>query len=147
MPYPTRVEDVNLAAHLDNLRILRAVDEVRNGFLGMPTRFGTALLPGRFGGFAPGVAPLVAGYRVEFLRELQHDPDQPLEVTMWVCRLGRTSLDVAAQVRQRPGAPVAAQVITAVVLLDHRADSTPWPLSASARTALAAYQHPAPGMR
>ena len=55
--YATRLEDLNVGGHLDNLRILRAVDEARNIFLGMPR----AGLPGLFDGFGAHVAPFV-GY-------------------------------------------------------------------------------------
>jgi acyl-CoA thioester hydrolase len=138
--YATRIEDLNVAGHLDNLRILRAVDEARNTFLGMPG----AGLPGAFDGFGAQVAPFVAAHRVEYRAELGYAAE-PLEVTLWVCRVGRTSLEVAAEVRQAPGEPVAVVASTSVVLLTFGAGPhdrpCPWVVTDAAREALAAYQH------
>lgn len=145
--YATRIEDLNVAAHLDNLRILRAVDEARNTFLGMPG----AGIPGVFDGFGARVAPFVAAHRVEYRAELGYHAAEPLEVSLWVCRLGRTSLDVAAEVRQAPGEPVAVVAVTTVVLLTHGADPheppSPWAVTDAARAALAAYQGDPPAFR
>lgn len=150
--YASRVEDVNIAGHLDNLAILRAVDEARNEFLGMPRLPG---LPGIFDGFGAGVAPFVVAHRAEYRQELHHVPGAPLEVSLWVCRLGSTSLDVAAQVCQAPGAPVALVSTTTVVLMTFAAVSAdqpptaprPWPVDEPARSALAAYLHEPPIFR
>ncbi len=153
MSYATRVEDLNVGGHLDNLRILRAVDEARNAFLGMPRRGRDPVLPGIFGGFGAGVAPFVVSHRVAYLTELFHDEQQPLDVSLWVCRVGNSSLDIAAEVRARPaatGCPPAAVAVTGVVLMAFETpESTPapWPISDEARVALTAYQHEPPEFR
>ncbi len=145
MRYASRVEDVNVAGHLDNLAILRAVDEGRNEFLGMPRLPG---LPGVFDGFGAGVAPFVVAHRAEYRRELHHAPAVPLEVTLWICRLGSSSLDVAAEVRQSSGAPVALVATTTVVLMTFTDEGIRrWQVDEPARAALAAYLHEAPAFR
>lgn len=144
--YATRLEDLNVGGHVDNLRILRAVDEARNVFLGVPR----AGLAGVFDGFGAHVTPFVVAHRVEYRAEVGYAAE-PLEVALWVCRVGRTSLDVAAEVRQAPGEPLAVLASTSVVLLTLGAGPhdrpSPWVVTDAAREALAAYQHEPPVFR
>ncbi len=88
---------------------------------------------------------LVAAHRVEYRRELWYAA-APLSLSLWVCRVGTSSLDVATEVRQTPADPVGALALTTVVLIDTAAQA-PWPISDQVRARLAAYSGPAPAFR
>lgn len=62
--------DLNASGHLDNLQILRAVDEARHRLLGVGEPGGPQILAGLLQPAPPEVAMLVAAHRVEYRREL-----------------------------------------------------------------------------
>ncbi len=136
---------LNASGHLDNLQILRAVDEARHRLLGVGEPGAAPLLVGLLADAPAHVATLVAAHRVEYRRELWFAA-APLDITLWVCRVGGSSFDVATEVRQSPAEPIAAVAVTPVVLVDTTTRS-PWPLSAPVRAALTAYLGPAPTLR
>ena len=143
--FQVRFIDLNASGHLDNLQILRAVDEARHRLLGVGEPGGPQILAGLLQPAPPEVAMLVAAHRVEYRRELWYAA-APLSLTLWVCRIGTSSLDVATEVRQTLADPVGALAITTVVLVD-TARGGPWPLTGEVRAALAAYEGPAPAFR
>ncbi len=143
--FQVRFMDLNASGHLDNLQILRAVDEARHRLLGVREPGGPQVIDGILAFAPPAVTMLLAAHRVEYRRELWYAAE-PLALTLWVCRLGSSSFDVATEVRQRPDGPVAAVAVTTVVLVD--ADvGRPWPMSELVGAALAAYLDAPPGLR
>lgn len=144
--YQLRVEDLNPSGHMDNLCIMRAFDEARHVMLGMRGPGGVVVAPGMLDAAGPGVTQLVARHQVDYVRELHYDPDHPLEVRIWVCRVGGSSFDLAAEVRQRAGDEVAAVIASTTVLLDV-ATARPWPMSEEVRIAISSYLGPAPAFR
>lgn len=143
--HPTRVEDLNLAVHLDNLAILRAVDEARTALLGMASPLGGSVTEGVVG-LPPPLMAFVAGHQVEYLRELAHRPDEPLHLALWVCRVGTSSFDLAAEVRQSASEPVACVVRSSLVVVD-ATTGRPAQLPQDVRGALAAYLGEPPAFR
>ncbi len=143
--FQVRFIDLNASGHLDNLQILRAVDEARHRLLGVGEPGAAQLLVGLLEHTPSSVTTLVAAHRVDYRRELWFAAD-PLAITLWVCRLGGSSFDVATEVRQSRDEPIAAVAVTTVVLVD-TASGSPWPMSAPVRAALAAYLAPAPALR
>ena len=139
--YQLRVEDLNPSGHMDNLCILRAVDEVRHVLLGMRGPGGVVVVPGMLDAAGPGVTQLVASHQVDYLRELHYHPSEQLAVEMWVCRVGSSSFDLAAEVRQDLEAPVAARVRSTTVLIDVAAGA-PWRMSDVVRADITAYLGP-----
>ena len=139
--YQLRVEDLNPSGHMDNLCILRAVDEVRHVLLGMRGPGGVVVVPGMLDAAGPGVTQLVASHQVDYLRELHYHPSEQLAVEMWVCRVGSSSFDLAAEVRQDLEAPVAARVRSTTVLIDVAAGA-PWRMSDRVRADITAYLGP-----
>ena len=144
--YQLRVEDLNPSGHMDNLCILRAVDEVRHVLLGMRGPGGVSVVAGMLDAAGPEVTQLVARHQVDYLRELHYHPSEPLEVTMWVCRVGTSSFDLAAEVRQGVDTPVAARVKSTTVLIDIAAGA-PWAMSEAVRADITAYLGPEPTLR
>jgi acyl-CoA thioesterase FadM len=144
--YQVRVSDLNPGGHLDNLHILRVADEARFRLLGRRDPFtGVLVLSGGLDAMPAEVHSLVAGLRADFLREL-HFAGDPLWVTTWVCRLGRCSFDLAAEVHQSAQEPPAARLLTTLVLVDSNT-ATPWPLDEDVRSGLAAYLGDPPQLR
>lgn len=139
--YQLRVEEMNPSGHMDNLCILRAVDEVRHVLLGMRGPGGVVVVPGMLEAAGPGVTQLVASHQVDYLRELHYHPSEQLAVEMWVCRVGSSSFDLAAEVRQDLEAPVAARVRSTTVLIDVAAGA-PWRMSDRVRADITAYLGP-----
>ena len=139
--YQLRVEDLNPSGHMDNLCILRAVDEVRHVLLGMRGPGWVVVVPGMLDAAGPGVTQLVASHQVDYLRELHYHPSEQLAVEMWVCRVGSSSFDLAAEVRQDLEAPVAARVRSTTVLIDVAAGA-PWRMSDRVRADITAYLGP-----
>lgn len=139
--YQLRVEDLNPSGHMDNLCILRAVDEIRHVLLGMRGPGGVVVVPGMLDAAGPGVTQLVASHQVDYLRELHYHPSEQLAVEMWVCRVGSSSFDLAAEVRQDLEAPVAARVRSTTVLIDVAAGA-PWRMSDRVRADITAYLGP-----
>ena len=139
--YQLRVEDLNPSGHMANLCILRAVDEVRHVLLGMRGPGGVVVVPGMLDAAGPGVTQLVASHQVDYLRELHYHPSEQLAVEMWVCRVGSSSFDLAAEVRQDLEAPVAARVRSTTVLIDVAAGA-PWRMSDRVRADITAYLGP-----
>ena len=139
--YQLRVEDLNPSGHMDNLCILRAVDEVRHVLLGMRGPGGVVVVPRMLDAAGPGVTQLVASHQVDYLRELHYHPSEQLAVEMWVCRVGSSSFDLAAEVRQDLQAPVAARVRSTTVLIDVAAGA-PWRMSDRVRADITAYLGP-----
>ncbi len=144
--YPARVSDLNPGGHLDNLHILRVADETRFQLLGMREPSGATITPGLLDQAPRRVVSLVAAHRADYLRELWYSPTEPLQSQLWVCRLGGSSFDLACEIRQDPQAPVAARVVTTIVLVDLDAGA-PWALDDTVRGALTAYLGPPPGLR
>ncbi|MEI2826912.1 MAG: acyl-CoA thioesterase [Dermatophilaceae bacterium] len=144
--YQLRVEDLNPSGHMDNLCILRAVDEVRHVLLGMRGPSGVSVVAGMLDAAGPEITQLVARHQVDYLRELHYHPSEPLDVTMWVCRVGTSSFDLAAEVRQDTDSPVAARVMSTTVLIDVVAGA-PWPMSEAVRADVTAYLGQEPAFR
>ena len=144
--YQVRVSDLNPGGHVDNLHILRVADEARFHLLGRREPGGSRLvLSGCLDALPDGKDELVAANRVDYLRELWF-ADVPLHVAVWVCRLGRSSFDLAAEIRQTPEEPPATRLVTTFVLYD-RTTGAPWELDAAVRGALAAYLGDPPKLR
>jgi acyl-CoA thioester hydrolase len=144
-PFHPRFADLNAARHMDNVTVLRAVDEARHRLLGFGTEGGSVFGGGLLDRAPATVQPLVVGHRINYLRELTVAAE-PLELTLWVCRLGRTSFDVATEVRQRAGGPLAAVAVSSLATVDVAA-GRPWELAGEARDALAAYLGAVPTLR
>ena len=140
-----RFVDLNAGGHLDNVAVLRAIDEGRHRLLGVGEAGGPRLVSGLLDSTPQAVMPMVVGHHINYVRELQYAAD-PLEITAWVRRLGRTPFEVATEVRQGPRQEVAAIAVTAVVTVD-TSTHAPWVISEDLRETLAAYAGPSPPVR
>lgn len=120
-----RVRDLNIAAHVDNVEVLRIVDEARQRFLGSEAidRTRGALVP-----LLPAdVVTLVASQHVQYRAELPYS-SEPFRLFLWIGYVGSSSFTVQTELR-RPetadDAPADSVAETVVVLAD-TGTGRPW---------------------
>lgn len=132
-----RYRDVNTALHVDNVEVLRVVDEARYHFLGVER--GDSDLAGILFPAAPaGIVTLVAGHRIEYRTEFT--PGRaPYRLRMWVGHIGTTSFTVEAELRgpvTSDDAPPDAIAESTVVMWEPAANAA-WTINDEIRAALA----------
>lgn len=135
----TRLRDVNLGGHVDNVEALRIIDEARIQFF----RYAPLPLAGLGGPGLPadvpsGVSELVGSQRVDYHAEMRFAPFQPFLVRLWVSHVGRSSFTVSVEMRVAPDHPAALSAQTTLVLFD-LARQQPWPMDDVVRGSLEAY--------
>ena len=128
VPVQLRWSDMDAYAHVNNVEMLRLLEEARiEAFWSHPvdadgTRpdggWSTAVLDA---GPTSGMSTLIARQEIEYLLPLGYQR-RPVVVEMWIGRLGGASLEVCYEVRDRPaaedGSAVYARATTTIVLVD-----------------------------
>lgn len=137
-----RVADLNWSGHMDNISILRLVDEVRTHFLGHVHDIEDGYTGGLIQVCGPGVGIMVGQQIVEYQRELWYDAGSPAHVEMWLSHIGTASFVAACQIRQDAAAPVAVISEASIVMLDWQA-RLPWRITEPVREAFAEFLGPA----
>ncbi|MCR6689533.1 thioesterase family protein [Cellulomonas sp.] len=144
VPVQLRWSDMDAYAHVNNVEMLRLLEEARiEAFWQHPagddgTR-PTPAWPSAVLDAGPGtlVSTFVAHQEIQYVRPLGYRR-APVVVEMWIGHLGGASLDVCYQVRDLPAADPAsvvyARAVTTLVLVDSRT-GTPTRLDAVARAA------------
>ncbi len=139
IPVPLRWSDLDAYEHVNNARMLTLLEEARIAAFwsepgsGMPT----AVL--ETGPGSPTVT-LVAAQRVEYLAPIPFHRE-PLDVELWIGRLGGASLEVCYEIYSPVGAGERAlytRAATTMVLVD-RESGEPRRVSDEARHAWAPY--------
>lgn len=141
-----RVADINFSGHLDNISIMRMIDEARTHFLGFRGTHEDRFSGGLLEVCGPGVGTLVAQQSIAYIEELWFDLDEPVEVTMWISHLGGASFVLACELRQRAGAPVAVRAECSVVVIGLES-KRPWRIPPELRPHFEAYLGPAVKLR
>lgn len=134
-----RLRDMNLGGHVDNVEVLRVLDEARLLFLrfaDLPDGDGR---PGLFRDIPPGVADLAGSQRVDYHSEMRFVPFQPFLVRMWVAHVGRSSFAVDYELRVAADHPPAVTAETTMVLFDTAAQRS-WPMTEEVRSAFETYR-------
>lgn len=135
-----RMADLNTSGHVDNVAFLGLFDEARTRFFGGELR--NSEHSGLFDDGTFDVAHIVLGQHViEYRRELFYST-APLQVSLWIPRIGRSSFVLDGAIHQAGLSEPACVVETAVVFLA-RADDRPWIMNDSTRALLERY----PGTR
>jgi acyl-CoA thioester hydrolase len=126
---PTRLRwsDLDAYGHVNNAEMLRLFEEARitafwpsddvQGSVHEPTAGSTAVLDGRPGG---DTITLIARQEVEYLAPIPY-LRQPLDIQLWLGRLGGASLEVCYEVHSPVGADpttLYARATTTIVLVD-----------------------------
>jgi acyl-CoA thioester hydrolase len=129
VPIRLRWSDLDAYAHVNNAEMLRLLEEARiqafwaddePGALAggeVPPVTGTAVLDGR-----PGAATLtlIARLEIEYLAPIPY-LRAPIDIQLWIGKLGGASLDVCYEVHSPVGqqpAQVFARATTTIVLVD-----------------------------
>lgn len=134
-----RLRDMNLGGHVDNVEVLRILDEARLLFLRFTALPGGDGRPGLLRDVPAGIAELTGSQRVDYHAEMRFVPFQPFLVRMWVAHIGGSSLTVDYELRVAPDHPPAVSAETGVVLFDTAAQR-PWSITGEVRAALESYR-------
>jgi acyl-CoA thioester hydrolase len=130
-----RWSDVDLFGHVNNAAYLRYLDDARFALLDM----------GVDATGAPTASWLaVVKHEIDYLGQLTYRP-APIDVELWVPRVGRTSVDIAYEVVDETRA-VYLRARTRMVQLDG-ASRTPRAFTDEERSAFAAYPGQEPQLR
>lgn len=145
VPIRLRWSDLDAYGHVNNVSMLRLLEEARidtfwvtdesleSGPDAAPLGSTTAVLDGRPGS---DTITVLARQEIEYLAQLPYT-SRPLDIRMWLGRLGGASLDVCYEVASPVGtepAVVYARAATTVVLVD-RGSGRPRRISAIEREA------------
>ncbi|WP_104166607.1 thioesterase family protein [Cryobacterium sp. N22] len=148
VPIRLRWSDLDAYAHVNNAEMLRLLEEARiqafwvnDEAAGAAGAQGTAVLDGR-----PGAATLtlIARMEIEYLAPIPY-LREPIDVQLWIGKLGGASLDVCYEVYGPAGqepAPLYARATTTIVLVD-AATERPRKINDIERTAWTPYLEPA----
>ncbi|MBF4585884.1 acyl-CoA thioester hydrolase [Curtobacterium sp. PhB25] len=140
-----RWSDIDAYGHVNNSAMLRLLEEARIvGFWGPDAGELTAdgslpepIIDGRPGS---GTMTVIAGQRLEYLASIPY-LRQPLDIQMWIGRLGGASVDVSYEVWSPVGqqpAELYTRATTALVMVD-AATNRPRRLTAAERAACEQY--------
>ncbi|WIE65988.1 thioesterase family protein [Curtobacterium sp. MCLR17_036] len=140
-----RWSDIDAYGHVNNSAMLRLLEEARIvGFWGADPDERSAdgsipepIIDGRPGS---GTMTVIAGQRLEYLASIPY-LRQPLDIQMWIGRLGGASIDVSYEVWSPVGqdpAVLYTRATTALVMVD-AASNRPRRLTAPERAACEAY--------
>ncbi|MCV2396220.1 acyl-CoA thioesterase [Actinotalea sp. M2MS4P-6] len=136
IPVSLRWSDLDPNGHVNNVAYLTILEDVR--IRGLHPIIGT-LADERGALRSAGRPPVVvARHEIEYLRQMPWSP-RPVQVDLWVSRLGTSSIDVCHQLRSPAGEDevVYARVVSTLVYLDP-ATQRPRRLTAAERDAFAA---------
>lgn len=139
-----RWSDVDLFGHVNNAAYLRYLDDARFALFDMGVDADGQLTSSRL---------VVVKHEIDYLTRLSYRP-QPIDVEVWVPRIGRTSVDVAYEVvgvgaHPADGEPIREVYLrarTRMVQLD-AASGAPRAFTATERAAFAAYPGEGPDLR
>lgn len=119
VPVPLRWSDLDAYGHVNNVEVLRLLEEARiAAFWRHPEREGgsapTAVLDA---GPTASTHTVVARTEVEYLRPLAYHRE-PVEVEMWIGHLGGASIDVCYRVLAGPDRALHVAAVSTLVVVD-----------------------------
>ena len=85
-PVPLRWGDMDPYGHVNNVEVIRALEEARIAAFGVPVGTGEQVVPPRiplFSVLPEGTQALIAEHRVKYLRPLEYR-NEPVDVRVWV---------------------------------------------------------------
>ncbi|PFG31130.1 acyl-CoA thioesterase [Paramicrobacterium agarici] len=142
-PVQLRWGDLDAYNHVNNVELMRVLEEARVRVFwrsddeGGAIDQGMALIEAE-----PGseTLTLVARHEVEYLAPIAYQRE-PLDIQLWIGRLGGASLDVSYEVYTHDGATPAARAASTIVLVD-AATGAPRRIRAEERQAWERYLEP-----
>ncbi len=112
VPVTVRWSDVDGYGHVNNAAVVTLLEEARVAAFWADAPAGGGRLPA---GPHGDTATLIAHLEIEYLAPLEYSTE-PLEVQLWLARMGGASLDICYEI---PGADgVAVRAMTTLVLVD-----------------------------
>ena len=101
VPVPVRWSDLDAYEHVNNARMLTLLEEARIAAFWSDPAGGAPTAVLETGPGAPSIT-LVAGQRIEYLAPIPFHRE-PLDVELWIGRLGGASLEVCYEIFSPPG--------------------------------------------
>lgn len=154
VPVTVRWSDLDAYGHVNNVAMLRLLEEARIRAFWAPdpdqVRYG-ATVPDEnllLVGAHEDLATFVASHRIDYLKPLPYRQD-PVQVELWITRLGGSSLTLAYRVftgEDADGSHTYALAETVLVTVQ-RASGQPCRLPADVRDALGVYLGERPPLR
>lgn len=134
----SRLRDINIGGHVDNVEAIRVLDEARLLFLRFAALAGGDDRPGLFRDVPSGVVELMASQRVDYHAEMRFVPFQPFLLRLWIGHVGRSSFALCSELRVEPDHPPALVAESTLVFWEAAAQSS-WAMSDAVRETLASY--------
>ena len=144
IPIHLRWADLDAYNHLNNVEMLRLLEEARVRVFWVPDGRGDERLPtavldaGAHAG--ANTHSLIAHHEIEYLKPLSYQR-QPVDVQVWIGGLGGASVTVSYEVYAQTPAVLYARAATTIVLVD-AATGRPRRINERERTAWAPYVEP-----
>lgn len=143
VPVPMRWSDLDAYGHVNNVEVLRLLEEARIHLLWAPDAAEPDVTAPALLGASPaaGNRGLIARQEIEYLKAVPYFRT-PLDVEVWVGRVGGASFQLCYQVFSPKGVQprvLYARASTTTVMVDARTGS-PQRIDDAARTALLPYQ-------
>lgn len=135
--------DLDAYNHVNNVAVMRLLEEARVRAFWAPDRDDDEGHPTAVLDRDGDALSIIAGHRVEYLREIGYQ-HAPLEVQLWVSRLGGASFEIAYEVHSLDGLSVIA---TSTLVLVDRETGRPRRLTDAERTAWSPYLGDPPAFR
>lgn len=135
-----RLDDLSPSGHVGNASIVRVLEEARTVFLGHARPGLVGYHQGLLEVLGDEARMLIGQQTVEYTKELWYSHD-PVEVTLWITHVGRSSFSVAATIAGQDTEDLRPAVSSeaTIVLVDRRTGG-PWPISDAARAAFDAHR-------
>jgi len=127
VPISLRWSDLDAYGHVNNAEMLRLLEEVRIRVFWVDAAGdseSTAPTAVIYGGPGADTITLIAGQQIEYLAPVPF-LRQPLDVQLWIGRMGGASLEICYEVRSPAGAgeqTVYAKASTTLVLVDAKTE-------------------------
>lgn len=135
--------DLDAYNHVNNVAVIRLLEEARVRAFWAPDRDDDEGHPTAVLDRDGDALSIIAGHRVEYLREISYQ-HTPLEVQLWVSRLGWASFEIAYEVHSLDGLAVIA---TSTLVLVDRETGRPRRLTEAERAAWSPYLGDPPAFR
>ncbi len=135
VPVQLRWGDLDAYNHVNNVSMMRVLEEARVRAFWAPEHDGDERHPTSVFPREGDSHSVIAGHRIEYLRQVEYQR-APLDVQLWLSRVGGASFEIGYEVFSVEGLAVRA---SSTLVLVRRDTGAPRRLTAAERDAWAAY--------
>jgi acyl-CoA thioester hydrolase len=119
LPVHLRWADLDAYNHVNNVEMMRLLEEARVRAFWVPDGRGDEVLPTAVldSGVGASTHSLIAHHEIEYLKPLSYQR-QPIDLQLWLSRLGGASIGVCYEVHTQDPDVLYARATTTMVLVD-----------------------------